>query len=188
MENTKWYDKKWIVRLLLIFLYPVGLYAFFRGKKNKPFVLFTILIIFYSLIIYGAILGNNEMNKDLTTIESESKTKHELHEKKMGEIQSTTKNSGTKKNTEEQLRLSKIKEMNQFCSNHNLNSKFDYDRNNSKTLVWARVSTMQADNLVFHTSAIGYGTTVEELKKLGFDKVRIYSSKDGYKKYKLELF
>lgn len=52
--KQKWYDKKWLVILLLVVFYPVGVYALWRGKSfsSSIKILFTVILTIFVLIIY----------------------------------------------------------------------------------------------------------------------------------------
>ncbi|MDC7218605.1 MAG: hypothetical protein PQJ59_01620 [Spirochaetales bacterium] len=91
------------------------------------------------------------------------------------------------KNATLELRIAKIDELNGFAEANSLKATFSKDPNDDTTLCFYRESSSSADMIDFTNSVYGYGTTIEDLKAVGFNKVRIYSSKDGYKKYSLTI-
>lgn len=52
--KQKWHDKKWLVILLLVVFYPVGVYALWKGKSfSSPIkILFTVILTIFVSIIY----------------------------------------------------------------------------------------------------------------------------------------
>ncbi len=88
-------------------------------------------------------------------------------------------------NNKEPERLAKVQELNSFAKENSLKAKFGTDPNDSTTLIFLRESSLSAKDL--HFNVIGYGTSIEDLKEVGFNKVRVYTSKDGYKKYHLVI-
>ena len=65
-EVKKWYDKKWMVVVLILFLFPVGLFGFFKGsafgKTSK--VILAALIGLIILIGVFAPADNNSVKKE----------------------------------------------------------------------------------------------------------------------------
>jgi hypothetical protein len=79
MEGTEnkveWYDKKWLVVLLCLCFFPVGLYALWKSKAfSKPFQIgMTVLV---ALILIAGLSGNG--NKSKNTSNNEEPAKPEL--------------------------------------------------------------------------------------------------------------
>lgn len=72
--KQKWYDKKWLVILLLVVFYPIGVYALW---KNKDFsfpvkILLTAILVVYVSIMF--VFGPGPSYKDKTASENKAKT------------------------------------------------------------------------------------------------------------------
>ncbi|MEX6259899.1 Ltp family lipoprotein [Staphylococcus ureilyticus] len=70
-NETKWYERSWIVILALIFVYPIGI-ALMWGFKKWPFALRLIITALFVIIYFVGFGGDNSSNdksedKDLKT-------------------------------------------------------------------------------------------------------------------------
>lgn len=72
-ENEKWYDKIWLVALLIIVFFPVGLYALFKSSSIKNFWK-TVITVIIALLIIGFIT-NKYKNRTPATVPTEQTNK-----------------------------------------------------------------------------------------------------------------
>jgi hypothetical protein len=72
-ENEKWYDKIWLVALLIIVFFPVGLYALHKSSNIKKFWKTIITVIVVLLII--VFITNKYKNRTPATVPTEQTNK-----------------------------------------------------------------------------------------------------------------
>jgi len=83
-NEQKWYDKKWLVLVLCLFIFPVGIYAFWKNTTIKPQSKIAIIIIVTLLALYSyykntpeqlvkqKIEARNDSIKNIETIRQDS--------------------------------------------------------------------------------------------------------------------
>ena len=73
-NTTEWYNKTWLVLVLCLFLFPVGLYALYKNKTIGT--IWKIAIVLFIVIAVVAQMGNKGGNTQTSTAtESTSETK-----------------------------------------------------------------------------------------------------------------
>jgi hypothetical protein len=83
-NQKKWYDKKWLVTILCIVFFPVGLYALWKSNNiNKGWkIAWTVIIAFFVIMSFNdddkkaPISSTNETSQSETGITTESSVEH----------------------------------------------------------------------------------------------------------------
>ncbi len=68
VNAMKWYEKGWVIFLLLLFIFPVGVFLLWKcGHWRKPIKVIATVV--FAFIFVGAIFGNtpNEVDVDIST-------------------------------------------------------------------------------------------------------------------------
>ncbi len=87
VEKEKWYQKTWVVILLTIFIWPVGLFLMWKYKKEWGKVV-KIIITVIAILVFGAIQGSSD-DSDSTKVVTESKTNNKNQIQKKEGVQGT---------------------------------------------------------------------------------------------------
>lgn len=88
--NQKWYDKKWLVILLCIIFFPVGLYALWMNSTiSKGWKIGVSVII--GLMVIGTFGGNDKKGSNKTDVSSEPPVNTSLTQEQKDSISNTEK-------------------------------------------------------------------------------------------------
>jgi hypothetical protein len=91
MDNTattqQWYDKIWLVILLCILFFPVGIYALWKNKSISKGWKIIVSIIVISLIIISGFSESEESNSNSIRMTQEQEDSIKAEEKKQAELE-----------------------------------------------------------------------------------------------------
>lgn len=106
-QTKKWYDNKFIVHLLLLIFFPIGLYALWKTNIIAKWWKITVTVLIGLIVISN--IGDDETSSNFSEINNYSKTKKNNLKVKLTQIQKDSIVEIQKKEQEQKDKIKSIK-------------------------------------------------------------------------------
>lgn len=103
-SDYKWYDRKWVVILLLIVFFPIGFYALYQNQTFSTTVKWSISGVVILLIVIGSLSEEPETTTSTNTSETQDAQKQD-DKPTVEESNNSTQEQSTKEQTKQEEKL-----------------------------------------------------------------------------------